>query len=148
MMLKNVPAFIDAELLWILASMGHGDELAIVDRNFSARRVADKTSSGRLIVLPGIDAPTAVEGILKLFPLDDFVDAPLSHMGPVEDHAKLLDVHSEVIDVCSRIEGRPISSIAIERFAYYPIAEAAFAVVQTAETRPYANFILKKGVVT
>ena len=25
MMLKRIPAFIDAELLWVLASMGHGD---------------------------------------------------------------------------------------------------------------------------
>ncbi len=34
-MLKGVPAFITADVLWIMASMGHGDELAIVDRNFS-----------------------------------------------------------------------------------------------------------------
>jgi L-fucose mutarotase len=147
MMLKKIPAFMDAELLWVLASMGHGDEIAVVDRNFSAPRVASKTTSGKLIVLAGIDAPTAIAGILELMPLDAFVDQPVSHMGPVDDMHQVLDVHDAVRKVCSAAEGRPILSRPIERFAYYPIAEATFAVIQTAETRPYANFILKKGVV-
>jgi L-fucose mutarotase len=147
MMLKKIPAFMDAELLWVLASMGHGDELAIVDRNFSAPRVASKTTTRKLIVLAGIDAPTAIGGILELFPLDAFVEQPLSHMGLTENTDKLLDVHEDVQAVCSAAEGRIIVSKPIERFAYYPIAEACFAVIQTAETRPYANFILKKGVV-
>jgi hypothetical protein len=47
-MLKGIPSFLNADLLWALAAMGHGDELAIVDRNFSADRVARKTSSGKL----------------------------------------------------------------------------------------------------
>jgi L-fucose mutarotase len=148
MMLKKIPAFLDAELLWVLASMGHGDEIAIVDRNFSAHRVAQKTTTGKLIVLPGLDAPTAIAGILELFPLDGFVTSPLSHMGgPQGEQDRILEVHADVIRICSEAEGRPITSTPIERFAYYPIAEASFAVVQTAETRPYGNFILKKGVV-
>ncbi|WP_246731794.1 RbsD/FucU family protein [Methylocapsa sp. S129] len=148
MMLKRIPAFIDPELLWTLASMGHADEIAVVDRNFSARRVAESTTTKKLIVLQGIDAPTAIAGMLELFPLDDFVDMPLSHMGPVEDHTRLLDVHREVIAACSRAEGRPIRSNAVERAAFYPIAKASFAIIQTAETRPYANFILKKGAIS
>ncbi len=147
MMLKGIPEFIDAELLWILASMGHSDEIAVVDRNFSGRRVAAATTTGKLIVLSGIDAPTAIAGILKLLPLDDFVDAPLLHMGPIDDPERLLEVHHEVMDVCSRAENRSIKSQPVERMAYYPIAMAGFAVVQTSEQRPYANFILKKGVV-
>ena len=147
MMLKKIPAFMDAELLWVLASMGHGDEIAIVDRNFSAPRVASKTTTGKLIVLPGIDAPTAIAGILELMPLDDFVDQSLSHMGPTENTNELLEVHKAVQAVCCIAEGRNIVSKPIERFAYYPIAEACFAIIQTAEARPYANFILKKGVV-
>lgn len=49
-MLKRIPAFMDAELLWVLAAMGHGDELAVVDRNFPARSVANDTVSGKLIL--------------------------------------------------------------------------------------------------
>jgi L-fucose mutarotase len=122
MMLKGVPHFMDAELLWVLASMGHGDELAVVDRNFSGPRVAKETTSGKLIILNGVNATDAIAGILSLLPLDGLVD-------------------------CREVEGRNIVSKPIERFAYYPIAQSCFAVIQTSEDRPYANFILKKGVV-
>ena len=147
MMLKNIPAFIDADLLWVLASMGHGDELAIVDRNFSASRTALKTHLKKLIILNGVDATATIEGILKLMPLDSFVDQPLSHMEDPEQAGKLLEVHAMVQAVCSRAEGRELESKPIERFAYYPVAENCIAIVQTSETRPYGNFILKKGVV-
>jgi L-fucose mutarotase len=36
---------------------------------------------------------------------------------------------------------------AMERFAFYERARAAFAIVQTGELQPWANFILKKGVI-
>lgn len=70
-MLKKIPSFMDAELLWVLAAMGHGDELAVVDRNFPARSVASQTQSGRLITLGGMDAPQVIGGILELMPLDN-----------------------------------------------------------------------------
>ena len=146
-MLKGIPAFLNAEILWVLAAMGHGDELAVVDRNFSAERVARKTSSGKLVILQGIDAPTAIGGLLQLLPLDNFVETPLSHMASADQPDRVLDVHAEVMTVCSKIEKRNIVSKPIERTAYYPLAMASFAVVQTSEDRPYANFILKKGIV-
>ena len=73
-MLKHVPSFMDAELLWVLAAMGHGDELVVVDRNFPAQSVAMETQSGKLITLGGMDAPTSIGGILELMPLDSFID--------------------------------------------------------------------------
>ena len=33
-MLKNISSVISPDLLWLLASMGHGDDLVLVDRNF------------------------------------------------------------------------------------------------------------------
>ena len=36
---------------------------------------------------------------------------------------------------------------ALDRFAFYARAKQAFAIVQTGEMQPYANFILKKGVI-
>jgi L-fucose mutarotase len=146
-MLKGVPPFITADILWIMASMGHGDELACVDRNFSGFRVSAQTTSGKLLLLEGIDAPTAVRGILQMMPLDTFVEAPLMHMEATDAPGELLEVHRDVIAECSQAEGRLIVSQPVERFAYYPIAMRAFAVIQTAESRPYGNFILKKGVV-
>jgi L-fucose mutarotase len=146
MMLKGIPAFMDAELLWILASMGHGDEIAVVDRNFSAARVARQTTTGKLVTLHGIDAPTAIRGILQLMPLDAFVERPVSYMEDGDQPGQVLAVHADVLEVSSKMEGLPIAGQPIERFAFYPIAMASFAVIQTSEARPYANFILKKGV--
>ena len=146
-MLKNVPAFMDAELLWVLAAMGHGDELAVVDRNFPARSVAMETQSQRLITLGGMDAPAAIGGILELMPLDSFVEAPLAWMDPVDQPGAVLPVHADVLAACHRAEGRPVAHTVIERFAFYGAARKCFAVVQNGENRPYGCFILKKGVV-
>lgn len=146
-MLKHVPAFIDAELLWVLAAMGHGDELAVVDRNFPARSVAMDTPSGRLITLGGMDAPTSIGGILQLLPLDTFVDAPLAWMDSVDQPGAILPVHADVLKVCDHAEGRAVAHVVIERHRFYSAARTCFAVVQNGENRPYGCFILKKGVV-
>lgn len=146
-MLKHVPAFMDAELLWVLAAMGHGDELAVVDRNFPARSVAMETQTRKLITLGGLDAPTSISGILEMMPLDSFVDAPLAWMDPVDHPGAALPVHAEVLAACSRIEGRDIGYRVLERHEFYAAAKNCFAVVQNSENRPYGCFILKKGVI-
>ena len=146
-MLKGIPAFMDADLLWVLAAMGHGDELAVVDRNFPARSVASATTTGKLIALGGMDAPGSIDGILRLMPLDSFVDAPLSWMDSSVQPGTELSVHREVLEVCRRAEGRDIGHAVIERLQFYARAKQCFAVVQNTENRPYGCFILKKGVV-
>ena len=146
-MLKHVPAFIDADLLWVLAAMGHGDELAVVDRNFPARSVALETQSGKLITLGGMDAPGSIGGILELLPLDSFVDAPLKWMDSSVEPGVVLPVHRDVLEVCRRAEGNEVKHAVIERHQFYAAAKKCFAVVQNSENRPYGCFILKKGVV-
>lgn len=146
-MLKHVPAFMDAELLWVLAAMGHGDELAVVDRNFPARSVAMQTQSGKLITLSGMDAPSSIGGILELMPLDSFVETPLAWMDPVDQPGATLAVHADVLEACRCAEGRDIAHAVIERHQFYAAARKCFAVVQNSENRPYGCFILKKGVV-
>lgn len=146
-MLKHVPSFMDAELLWVLAAMGHGDELVVVDRNFPAKSVALETQSGKLITLGGMDAPAAIGGILELMPLDSFVDAPLAWMDPVDQPGAVLSVHADVLAAANRAEGRAVQHRVIERHAFYAAARKCFAVVQNSENRPYGCFILKKGVV-
>ena len=106
-MLKHVPTFMDAELLWILAAMGHGDELAVVDRNFPALSVAKATASGKLVTLGGLNAPTTIGGILELMPLDSFVDAPLAWMDPVDQPGAILSVHAEVLHTCQQAGAVP-----------------------------------------
>ena len=146
-MLKHIPEFIDADLLWILAAMGHGDELAVVDRNFPAYSVAKETVSQKCVVLSGKNAPETIAGILHLMPLDHFVEAPLAWMDPVDQEGVILPVHADVLRECEAAEGQKISHHAIERHAFYRAAKKCFAVVQCTEDRPYGCFILKKGVI-
>lgn len=44
--LKGIPPAIPPALLYILARMGHGDELVIADANFPAESVAAQTPAG------------------------------------------------------------------------------------------------------
>ena len=146
-MLKGLDPLLDAELLYLLAAMGHGDDLALVDRNFPADSVARATVSGRLVRQDGVDTTAMARAILSLFPLDSFVEAPVRRMEVVGEPDSLLEVHQDMQKVANQAEGREVTMISLERFAFYEAAKGAYAVVATAEARPYGCFILKKGVV-
>ena len=55
-----------------MASMGHGDDLAVVDANHPAERIgiARASVTGRLIRLPGLHLPRVIGAILRRLPLD------------------------------------------------------------------------------
>ncbi len=146
-MLKNIPSVISPDLLWLLASMGHGEDLVLVDRNFPAVQVAKQTSTGRLIELPGLNIPQAARAILSLMPLDGFVEEPVTRMQVVDDPERLLKIQKEVIEVAREAEGRDVKMGALERFAFYNVASKGAAVVRTSEFRPYGCFLLKMGVI-
>ena len=76
-MLKGISPILTPELLKILAEMGHGDELVIGDCNFPAQ------SMGRRCVrCDGHRGTELLDAILALFPLDQFVEAPVTGMAP------------------------------------------------------------------
>ncbi len=146
-MLKILSPLLNADLLWVLESMGHGDDLALVDRNFPAASTAAATTSGRLIRLDGADCRQAAEAILQLFPLDSFVESPIRHMQVVGSPDEVLEVHRDLHAAAERAEERSLVMTSLERHAFYAAARQAYAVVQTTESRPYGCFLLKKGVV-
>ena len=131
----------------MLAAMGHGDDLALVDRNFPAAEVASRTVTGRLVRLDGVDAPTAARAIFSLLPIDGFVDDPIRRMEVVGEPHTVLEVHREVQAEVRSAEGRDLPLASIERNAFYAATRQAFAVVQTTESRPYGCFLIGKGVV-
>lgn len=138
-MLKSINPLLTGPLLQILADMGHGDEIAIVDSNFPAAAVAN-----RLVQIPGVSAPDVLNAVLSLFPLDDFVDQPAGVMdAPGEPPA----MYSEFEAVIKAQEGRDITLALIDRFEFYDRSKTAFAVISTGERRLYGNILLKKGVV-
>ncbi len=143
-MLKGIDPLLNADLLYALAAMGHGDELVIADSNFPATSVAEGSI---LVRLEGTDAPQAARAILSVFPLDSFVDAPLHRMEMVGDPDTVPPVQQEVHAAAREAEGGDVTMAGIERFAFYDRARQAFAVVQTGEARPYGCFVLTKGVI-
>ena len=74
-MLKGIDSRITPEILAVLAQMGHGDVLALVDRNFPAY-----SNNQRVLPWPGLDVPTATRLVLSLMPLDTFVEQPVERM--------------------------------------------------------------------
>lgn len=139
-MLKNISPILSPELLKILMEMGHGDELVIGDGNFPAASHAQ-----RLIRADGHGVPELLDAILKLFPLDTYVDCPAAVMdnGDSANPPAIWATYKQVIE--SNEGDKAIAQV--ERFAFYERAKEAYAVVATGETAIYANIILKKGVV-
>ena len=141
-MLKTLGVLHTPELLHTLASMGHGDELALVDSNFPAASMAQ-----RLVRMDGADLPSVLEACLRLLPLDTFVKEPAVRMMQV--HAP--DEVPEVQQICQKIineaEGKEQKLAGISREAFYERARKAFAVVITGEARTYGCILIKKGVV-
>ena len=139
-MLKGLPALLSPDLLHILASMGHGDEIVLADANFPAA-----THAKRLVHLPGIGAAAVLDAVLTVLPLDTFVDQPALTMQVVGDAVAMPEAVADFQAVLQRHGCAPAGSL--ERFAFYDRAAQAFAVVSTGETRIYGNIVLKKGVV-
>ncbi len=146
-MLKGISKHVSTDLLWTLASMGHGDDLVVVDTNFPAQSVANMTASGKLVEMPGFNTQDALKVILDLYPLDSFVDDAVKGMQVVGKPDEVLEIHKQAQAVIDAAEGEHWPMLFVERFAFYEAAKKAYAVVRTGEGRPYGCFILKKGVI-
>lgn len=141
-MLKGIDPLLNGELLRILDEMGHGDQLLLVDRNFPA------AATGRPVVRLGpVGVVRAIEAILGVFPLDEFVDAPLLRMEVEDDPARTTAEHDAVLEVARREHPRPLDWEVVPRLDFYERARDVFAVVHTLEEQPWGCFILQKGVV-
>jgi len=144
-MLKGIPAIISPELLKVLHEMGHGDQLVIGDGNFPAESMG---KNAIVIRCDGHNVPELLDAILKLFPLDTYVEKPVSLMevvpgDPVE--TPIWDTYKEII---AKHDSRGAETVGnIERFAFYEVAKKAYAIIATGEKALYANLILQKGVV-
>lgn len=146
-MLKNIDPLLTAELLSVLAAMGHGDELAVTDANFPADSVARGTCHGRVIPVVGASLPEVVGAILSVLPLDEFVDEPVRRMATDVTPNELPEVQREVQAVIDAVSGRHWPMGVLERFAFYEAARSCYAVVLTGECRFFGNVLIKKGAI-
>jgi L-fucose mutarotase/ribose pyranase (RbsD/FucU family) len=69
-MLKSIDPLLNADVLYALRAMGHGDDLVICDTNFPADAVARETVLGRLLRIDNVTAARAARAILSVLPLD------------------------------------------------------------------------------
>ena len=144
-MLKGIPQIISPELLKVLCEMGHSDRIVIADGNFPAESMG---KNSKVIRCDGHGVPELLDAILELFPLDTYVDTPVSLMKVMPgDNAKtpIWDTYKEII---AKHDSRGAETVGtIERFAFYEEAKKAYAIIATSEKAIYANIMLQKGVI-
>ena len=128
-MLKGISPILTPDLLKILAEMGHGDELVIGDCNFPAQSMGK-----RCVRCDGHRGTELLDAILALFPLDQFVEAPVTVMAPAPG---AMDGNPPIWAEFAEIVG----------FAFYDRAKNAYATVATGENALYACIIIKKGCI-
>jgi L-fucose mutarotase len=146
-MLRGIDPVISAEILHVLMLMGHGDDLLICDVNHPAVSIAKHTTYGKLVDCPGCGIPRLTEAVLKLMPLDTFVEEPVMRMKVVGDPDAQMPIFAAMQQVIDKAEGRALRMGAHERFAFYEAAKRSFAVIRTSDPGPYGCFILRKGVI-
>ncbi len=145
-MLKSIDPILNADVLYALRAMGHGDDLILADTNFPSDSVARQTVLGKLLRLD-CDAARATKAILSVMPLDSFVPHPALRMEVVDRPGEVPPVQAEVQKAIDAAEGKAMPMGSIERFAFYDLAKKAYCVVQTGERRFYGCFVFKKGVI-
>ncbi|HAD27860.1 MAG: RbsD/FucU domain-containing protein [Paracoccaceae bacterium] len=143
-MLNGIDPILNADVLYALRAMGHGDDLIIADTNFPSDSVARETVLGEVLRIDR-SAAEVIRAVLSLYPIDTFVDDSAARMEVVGEPDKILPVMKEVQAQVSAVSGPKL--IGIERFAFYNRAKQAYAVIQTGERRFYGCFAFRKGVV-
>jgi L-fucose mutarotase len=140
-MLIGIPPLLGPDLLHSLRSMGHGDEIAIVDANYPAHEHAR-----RLVRADGHGLLALVTAILAVLPLEAAPQPAILRAAQDNDPAKSGPIHREMDALCARLV--PAARVQVlDGAQLYPRIRAAHTVVASGEMALYANVILRKGVI-
>ena len=89
-----------------------------------------------------------LEAILKVFPLDTYVEKPVNLMEVVPGDNVETPIWKEYERLVAAADDRGSNAIGyIERFAFYEETKKAYVIVATGEGAQYANVMLQKGVI-
>lgn len=144
-MLKGIPKILSPELLKVLCEMGHSDRLVIADGNFPSKSMG---KNAKVIRCDGHGVPELLEAILTVFPLDTYVETPVSLMQVMPGDNVETPIWDEYKEIISKYDERGEKAIGqTERFAFYEETKTAYAIIATGESALYANIMLQKGVV-
>ncbi|MFZ1663151.1 MAG: RbsD/FucU domain-containing protein [Paracoccaceae bacterium] len=140
-MLIGIPSILGPDLLYTLRSMGHGDEIALVDGNYPAQE-----HGRRVVRADGISLLPMLEAILRIMPLDRAVPGAVFRASQNSDPKQAAEIHTQIDALC----GRLVPEFAVTPLSgddLYPRIRAAHTLVATSEPQLYANVILRKGVI-
>ena len=144
-MLKGIDPLITPDLIKLLMEMGHDDALVLADANFTAMSIG----AGKPVLrLPGAGMARVVSAITAVLPLAADVVHPVAFMQVSDTTLPYLSaLQREVVALVSAEMHPNQSAESVERYAFYDRVKRAYAIVVTGELQPFANFILRKGVI-
>ena len=144
-MLKGIPRAISPELLKALCEMGHGDELVIADGNFPSHSIG---KNAIVVRADGHGAAEILDAVLRLIPLDAYVERPVALMEVVPgDSCPTPEIWETYKNILNQHKPDHCGIEMMERFSFYERSKNAYLIIATGETAIYANVLLKKGVV-
>ncbi|HPJ03306.1 MAG TPA: RbsD/FucU domain-containing protein [Candidatus Limiplasma sp.] len=141
-MLKNIPDLMPPELMKILMEMGHGDELLLCDGNYPKFGCPE-----RCVRMDGHGISEILDMILTFFPLDAYVENPVTLMAVLPNDPYKPEIWEEYRTIGKRHEAQGLREKPIDKYTFYEQGQKCFACIATSERALYANVILKKGVV-
>ena len=143
-MLKNISPLLSPDMLKVLCEMGHGDRLVLADANFPS---ASMGKNAIVLRADGHSATDLLDAIRQLFPLDTYVEHPVSLMQVMPGDPVKTPIWDEYKAIVAKYDERGDKAFdEIERFAFYEEAKQVYAIIATGEKALYANLILQKGV--
>lgn len=137
-MLRNIDPLLGPELLSVLRAMGHGEDIAIVDRNYPAM-----SAGPQLIRQDAADGPRVLDAILSVLPLDKGAQT-VTRMEVRDKPAEILPVMSDFISV-AKAHAPHLEVDSLPPTEFKERASKAVAIVVTGETRVYGNMLIRKG---
>ena len=129
-MLLGIDQRLGPDLLYTLASMGHGDTIAIVDGNYPAERDAN-----RLIRMDGHTVSSVLEAVLTVFPIET---DEVTGWVPKTERPVHLDLIQQIKSLGGEIT-RPDDDV------FYQSVKDAFAIIATSDPALYGNIVIRKG---
>jgi L-fucose mutarotase len=101
----------------------------------------------RCIRADGVRGTEILDAVLSLFPLDTFVEAPVTLMkvipGTLAGDPPVWNEFRSIVDK----HQKDVTFTQIDRFEFYERAKNAYGIVATTERALYACVIIKKGVI-
>ncbi len=142
-MLMEISNLITPEVYEIIYRMGHMDELLIADANYYASALSSK-----VVFSYAQENHVLLAEILKYLPLDIDEEFPVNVMTPDHGYAHDPEIWADYTSVLSKAyDSTPVVLNTISRQEFYSRTRKAYATIQTADPRLYADILIRKGVV-